>query len=196
MARFEANPIGMFHTANTDALRAAGLAGGHVWVSFLDDALELRGDTGGVLRIGATDVERARIGFEPGRGGGYAASLWRADATEPIVLRPSAGTRAAYARAMLALAERCEATGRIDRIECGSSRIEALWPALLVIPLVLITLLIGAFIFIDLPWWVRTLLPLAAMVLFGVLLSTGLTRHWPRSVSDAHALRLMLPPLD
>ena len=185
----------MFHTANSDALRAVGLTGGHVWVSFVDDALELRGDTGGVLRIGPGDFDRARIGYVDARGRYYHAKLWRAGASEPLVLVPSPGSLPAYTRSMLALAGRCDAERRIGRIERGSTRFEALFPAALLAPVVVAALAVGALYLTDQPWWTRTLVPLIPMILFGYLLRRGLARHWPTALRDAGELRPMLPPL-
>lgn len=185
----------MFHTATSDALRAAGLQGGHVWVSFVDDALELRGDTGGALRLAAGDVDRARIGYIDARGRRYHAQLWRAGASAPLELEPSPGTWPAYTRAMLAFAELCAKERRLDRIERGSTRFEALFPAALLAPVAIAALVIGAFVITEEPWWGRTLVPLIPTILFGFFLQRGLTRHWPTPLGDPDELRPVLPPL-
>jgi hypothetical protein len=191
---FESNPIGMFQTGNTVALRAAGLAGALVWGTFVDDALELRGDTGGALRIAPADLERARFGFAEGKGRRYRAEIWRVSTAEPVTLEPSPGTWPAYTRAMLAFAKGCLAAQRIDRIERGSTKLDALLPALLTAPLAVGTLL-GAFVLTDDPWWGRTLVPALPTALLAVLLWTGLTRHWPRAIAEPDDLRIQLPPL-
>jgi hypothetical protein len=184
----------MFQTPNTDVLRAEGLAGGHVWGSFVDEALELRGDTGGALRIEPADLERARLGFAEGKGRRYRAEIWRTTAREPLTLEPSQGTWPAYTRAMLAFAKACAVVHRIDRIERGSTKLDALLPALLTAPLAVGTL-VSAFVLTDDPWWGRTLVPALPTALCAVLLWSGLTRHWPRPIADPDELRVQLPPL-
>jgi hypothetical protein len=92
----------MFHVGNSDVMRAAGLTGGHVFVTFFDEALELRGDTGGVIRIPPAELERARIGYVDAKDRRYRARLWRAGDSAPLLLEPSPGTWPAYARAMMA----------------------------------------------------------------------------------------------
>jgi len=185
----------MFHTGNSDVMRASGLSGGHVFVSFLDDALELRGDTGGVLRIAPNDVERARIGFIEARGRRYSTRLWRAGDAEPLVLEPSPGTQPAYARAMLGLVQSIEAQDRLDRIERGSTKYEALYPAMLIAPLVVGALVVSAYVLTREPWWVRLLLTLVPMAGLGYLLRNGVSRHWPRRLSHVEDLGAALPPL-
>jgi hypothetical protein len=185
----------MFHTVNSDALRAAGLQGGHVWVSFVDDALELRGDTGGVVRLTAADIDRARIGYIDARGRRYHARLWRAGASAPLELEPSPGTWPAYTRAMLAFAEHCAREHGLDRIERGSTRFEALFPAALLAPVAIAALVIGAFVITEEPWWARTIVPLIPTILFGFLLQRGLARHWPTPLDHPAELRPALPPL-
>jgi hypothetical protein len=192
---FESNPIGMFHTRTSDALRGAGLQGGHVWASFVDDALELRGDTGGVLRIGPSSLERSLIGFVDAKGRRYQALIWRTGGTEPLGLEPSPGTWPAYTRSMMALAERCAAERRLERIERGSSRFEALFPAALMAPVAIAALVVGAFVITAEPWWGRMTLMVLPMVLFGFLLRRGLSRHWPTTLKDPEELRPVLPPL-
>lgn len=185
----------MFHTPNSDALRAAGLQGGHVWASFVDDALELRGDTGGVLRISPAGLERSRMGFIDTKGRHYHALLWRTGASEPLRLEPSPGTWPAYTRSMLALAERCASEHRLERIERGSNRFEALFPAALAAPVAVGALVVGTFVITSEPWWVRTLLTVLPMLLFGFVLRRGLARHWPTTVRDPEELRPALPSL-
>src|SRR3954468_24716444 len=185
----------MFHTANTDAMRAAGLAGGHVWVSFVEDALELRGDTGGAVRIAASDLDHARIGYIDAKVRRHQTHLWHAGAPEPFVLEPSRATWPAYTRSMLALARSCENAHRLDRIERGSTRFEALFPALLTVPVVIGVLYVEVFVLTEEPWWVRTLLPLIPLVLFGFLLRRGLAAHWPTRLAPSDDLLPILPRL-
>jgi hypothetical protein len=183
----------MFQTANSDALRAAGLHGGQVWVSFVDEALELRGDTGGVVRIGPSNLERARIGFLDSKRRRYHARLWATGATEALSLHPSPGTWPAYTRAMLAFAERCDSERRLERIERGSTRFEALFPAVLAAPVAIIALVVGMFVMTEEPWWQRMLTTVIPMLLFGFLLRRGLARHWPTVLQDPEELRQVLP---
>jgi hypothetical protein len=96
---------------------------------------------------------------------------------------------------MLALAERCAAERRLDHIERGSSRFEALFPAALLAPVAIAALVVGAFVITEEPWWGRTLVPLIPTALFGFLLRRGLARHWPAPVHDPDELRPVLPPL-
>lgn len=180
---------------NTEALRTAGLTGGHVWTTFIDDALELRGDTGGSLRIGPAELDRARIGFEEGKGGRYRVQIWRVGSPEPLTLEPSASTWPAYTRAMLAFAERCARAQRIDRFQSGSTKFDALFPAVLAAPLATGALVVAMFVLADDPWWGRILMALLPVSLFGFLLWTGLTRHWPRPVTAPEQLRIVLPPI-
>ena len=191
---FEANPFGMFHTGNSDVMRASGLTGAHVFVSFLGDALELRGDTGGTIRIAPADVERARIGFVEAKERRYSARLWRAGDSEPLVLEPSPGTWPAYSRTMTALVRGIEAENNLRRIERGSSMYEALFPAVLVAPLVVGALVVSAFVLTGEPWWERMLLMLVPTVIFGYLLRNGYSRHWPRRLVHVEDIGLVLPP--
>lgn len=191
---FESNSIGMFQTPITDVLRAEGLAGGHVWGSFVDEALELRGDAGGALRIEPVELERVRFGFAEGKGRRYRAEIWRTSASAPVTLEPSQGTWPAYTRAMLAFSKECAVAGRIDRIHRGSTKLDAMLPALLTAPLAIGTLA-TAFLFTDDPWWGPTLVATLPTALCAVLLWSGLTRHWPRPIAHPDELRTQLPPL-
>jgi hypothetical protein len=185
----------MFHTVSSDALRAAGLTGGHVWVSFVDGALELRGDTGGVMRVGPSDLDHARIGYLAAKFKRYQALIWANGATEPLVLEPSAATAPAYTRAMLAFAHGCEDEGCIDRIERGSTKFEAVFPALLTVPIAVGVLGVEVFLLPDESWWIRALLPLVPLVLFGFLLRRGIAKHWPTRLQHSGDLSIVLPPL-
>jgi hypothetical protein len=177
----------------TRALARLRLAGARVHATLTDDdALELRGEDSGAMRIGAAEVARLRLGYSEGRWRSYQAKVWPRHGGEALVLVAPSSEWTAYAQGMRAFAAAVITRGGI--VEGGSSRFDALLAPVLFGLLAAGAVAVSLFALVDEPWWGRLLVPALPLALFALFLRTGLRRHWPRATTDVADLAGLLPP--
>jgi hypothetical protein len=184
----------VFQCYMTRDLRKQGLSGSEVWVRLSDEVVDLSGTEGGQLRIRLDDVTRIRVGYLDAKGRTYETRIWRSGVDKPLRLTSTSGTWSAYGDAIRALAAGLMARQRLDRIERGYSKFDAVFG-----PSMMGVLLVGAigvsvFALGNEPWWGRLLVPLLPLLLFGILLWLGVARYWPRPIGDLNDLDVQLPP--
>lgn len=191
----EPSPVTEFHASNSPALRAAGLAGRHVRGGLRDGAIELRGEAAGVLRLAPGDVDRLRVGYSDGARRAYELRVWRRGAREPLTIVPFPATWGAYRVIVARFVDALVAAGATERIEAGSSRVEALLAPVSLGLVALAAWAIALFVLDDEPWWGRLLVPAVPTGLALLLSWIGTTRHWPRPVRAPAELERQLPPV-
>lgn len=183
-----------FQSYNSGPMRALGLKGRLVWVLLHEGALQLQGEESGVVRVTPTDIERMRIGYSDGRWRAYETLIWRGGDAKPLRLMPSTPMWTAYAETIRAFAGMMAAEGRLERIEGGSSKFDALFAPVLLGLLAVGTVLLAIFVLEGEPWWGRLLSPVVFTSLFGLFLWIALRRQWPRPLTDLAELEGQLPP--
>lgn len=183
-----------FLVANTRALRRLGLQGQHVTVALEEGALALSGDASGELRIPLADIERVRIGYTEAKRRFYEARVWIADTGKDVRLEPYPNHWHAYSPAMRALTAQLAAQGRLARVEGGYSKFDALFVPIMMGMLTLAMIGVSIFALKNEPWWGRLIPPAIPGCLFALFLKTGLTRAWPRPLTDVAELEGQLPP--
>lgn len=84
--------------------------------------------------------------------------------------------------------------GRMDRIETGASKFDALFgPILMAIP-TLGAIVISLFVLTEEPWWGRMIVPLIPILILAALMWIGFKRYWPKPVRNIGDLKKQLPP--
>ena len=190
-----APPLAPFMAANTRALRGLGLKGQHVTATLQEGALLLGGDEGGELRIPLADIERIRIGYtEEAKRRVYEARIWIADTGKDLRLATYNNSWHAYSPMMRALTAQLAAQGRLARVEGGYSKFDALFVPAMMAMLTLAMIGVSIFALKNEPWWGRLIPPVIPLALFALFLKTGLTRSWPRPLTDPAELEGQLPP--
>ncbi|MEP6835295.1 MAG: hypothetical protein ABJB74_18060, partial [Gemmatimonas sp.] len=84
-------------------------------------------------------------------------------------------------------------SGRLARVETGSSKFDALLgPILTAIP-TLGAYIIAGLVLTNEPWYGRMIVPAIPTVVLGALVWIGKKRYWPRPLRDIAALKVYLP---
>jgi hypothetical protein len=99
-----------------------------------------------------------------------------------------------YATAVRGLVAAIAAGGRLERVEGGGSKVEALLAPVLFAPLAAGAIALALFALPNAPWWGRLAVPAVPVALFTVFRWLGLTRHWPRPLGGLADLAAQLPP--
>ena len=174
-------------------LRNAGLEGKLAWAILHDGALQLQDDHNRVVRFALDDIARVRLGYVDGKYRSYHARIWRDALGKPATLTPTKETWPAYRDTMHELVRQLVERGRLDRVETGSTKFDAmLAPALMAIP-TLGAWTLALFVLTNEPWWGRVIVPLVPTLIFVLLVWLGQRRHWPRPLGDVSELRVQLP---
>lgn len=186
---------GGFRAEGTRALRAAGLEGSYVRCVFRDGQLVLTGEEGGWLRLPLAQVATLRLGCgQTPFGPQYEARVRRAGTRAPLVLRPlSRDDHAAYAQVLRAAAWALARAHGAARVEAGLTRGEALFGPLAMIPPALALAWVALFVAADIPFLLRLLIPLPALLLCVLLVRRANRQQYPRPVRSAEDLDAQLP---
>lgn len=183
-----------FQISLSKRLRTLGLEGKLAWVTLREGGLDLTDDAGHTVPIALEDIARIRIGFvETKNRRIHHCRIWRDTSASPIELIPTIQTRSQYRQEMIALVGQMAERSRLDRVETGSSKIDALiGPILISIPTIA-ALLVSIFVLTEEPWWGRAVVPIIPLILFFILAWMGKHRHWPRTVSSPNDVLVQLP---
>lgn len=159
-----------------------------------EDALQLQDSAKHVVRIAPTGISRLRIGFFDAKHRSYHTRVWRDLAQKPLELVPVKQSWAAYRETMNEFAQLFAQANRLDHVETGTSKFDALFgPTLMLIP-TLGALALALFVLTEEPWWGRMIVPIAPTVILALLVSLGMERYWPKPVRELSDLRKQLPP--
>jgi hypothetical protein len=183
-----------FHATCTAQLKGLGFEGGHVWVGFLQGRFEVIGEKAGRLSLMPAEIVRARFGYDDSkRGRHFQIRLWRQGDEKSIDIYPTREHWGGYARTVRLLAARVAATGGLERVERGTSKVNAwLGPLLMAIP-TSAGIWIAVFVIVDEPWWGRLLVPVGPLIILTLLIWHGFARAFPRPVKDLEELKKQLP---
>jgi hypothetical protein len=165
-----------------------------VLVAVVDGSLVLTGSEGGSLTIAALDLERVRIGVIAARRVVYSATIWFANGAETIELVPYPNQLAAYRDVMRAFVASLVAQHKGDRIELGTSKLDALLAPVLFGLLAAATLAVAVILRGE-PWWGRMLIPALPVTLFVLFTRSTLIRQWPRPMGSVADVEGQLPVL-
>lgn len=175
-------------------LRANGLEGKLAWATLRDGGIDLTDDLGHTVRIALSDIVRIRIGFVETKRRTYHCRIWQDPIEDAIELIPTIQSWPQYRQEMIALVAQMAERSRLDRVETGSSKIDALiGPILISIPTIA-ALLVSIFVLTEEPWWGRAVVPIIPLILFFILAWMGKHRHWPRMIGSPNDVLVQLPP--
>lgn len=189
-----ASPAGTFAAASHASLRAAGLLGEPVSVSFAHRALHLNGTTSGVLRIEAGRCERVRFGYFQGKYHRlFVARIWLLGEAKPLVIEPTMRECPAYGAAMRQFAGAVAATRGMESVERGLSGLSAALVLALSLLAMLVIAGVGLFT-LGSDLWLGGLAMLGVSCLLGgIFIWMFFTRQRPRSVRSLDELDVQLP---
>lgn len=174
-------------------LRKLGLEGKLAWAMIHEGALQVQDDTQQVVRITPAEILRVRIGYFDGKQRSYHTHIWRDGVEQPLELVPARETWAGYRDTTYEFAQLLATANRLDRVETGSSKFDALFgPTLMLIP-TLGALALALFVLTEEPWWGRIIVPIAPTVVLALLIWLGVKRYWPRPLRDLSDLKKHLP---
>jgi hypothetical protein len=187
-------PVHTFRVHMNGRLRRAGLAGDYGVVIVSRDGLTIKGATSGSIQVPWTRIARGRIGYTETKSGLiYEARFWT-DEERTLRLFPlDRGEHAAYAVAMRSLTRELAAIGRLDRIETGVSKFEAMLGPVLIGIVVAAALLVAGYAMHPPLWWHFIVIPGVPATAFAVLTWMAVTVHWPRPLDHVAALDRQLP---
>jgi hypothetical protein len=187
-------PAHNFRVHMNGRLRRAGLAGDFAVASVSRDGLTIKGATSGSTQVPWTRIARGRIGYtETKYGVIYEARMWTDDEPALTLFPLDLDEHAAYAGAMRSLARELAAIGRLERIETGVSKFEALVGPMLVGIVVAAALLVAGYAMHPPLWWHFIVIPGVPATAFAVLTWMAVTVHWPRPLDHLAALDRQLP---
>lgn len=175
-------------------LRNTGLEGKLAWAMLHEGSLQLQDDQNHVVQISLDEITRMRIGYVDGKWRTYHTRIRCSPSDKPLELVPVKSTWPGYGETINELARQLIEHDRLDRIETGSSKFDALLgPLLMAIPAIG-ALVVALFVLSDAPWWGRLMVPLAPAILLALLIWLGMARYWPKPLRDLRSLRVQLPP--
>lgn len=173
--------------------RKLGLKGDVAWAMMHDGALQLQDDAKHVVRIAPAEISRMRLGFFDAKHRSYHTRIWRDDGETPLELVPLKQSWAGYRDTMHAFAQLLAQANRLDHVETGTSKFDALFgPALMLIP-TFGAFAVSFFVLTEEPWWGRMIVPIAPTAVLAILIWLGSKRYWPTPVRDLGALQKQLP---
>lgn len=184
-----------FQFANNNRVRKLGLEGGQCWAMIHDGALQLQDDAKHVVRIAPSEISRVRIGYFDAKRRLYHARIWRDSMEQPLELIPTTETWAGYRETIYEFAKLMTETNRLDRIETGTSKFDALFGPILTLVPTLGAIVLALFVLANEPWWGRMIVPIVPTLVFAILLWIGLRRHWPKPIQTVNDLEKQLPPI-
>lgn len=183
-----------FQCFNDRTMRALGLTGRMVWVLLHEGALQLQGVESGVVRIRPSDIERMRVGYVDGKWRNYETRVWRFGETKSLQLVPARNMWPAYKETIGAFAAQMAAEGRLQRIEGGCSKFDALFGPVLFCLIAIGTVFVSILLLEGEPWWGRLVSPVFFTSLAALFLWIAMNRQWPRPLTDLAELEGQLPP--
>ena len=186
-------PAAEFFVWGTRRLRRLGLAGERIRVRLEAGRLLLSGETSQSVEIPVAEIERIRVGRDDAKYGPFFETrLWRRSGP-PIVLHARKGEFEGYGEGVRALAAAVAGLQGLGQVERGLSLLGALFPPLLMLPVMLGAIAVSVLILGDQPWWGRLLVPLAPTLIFVLLIWRCLAIQLPRPVRDLSDLDRQLP---
>lgn len=175
-------------------LRATGLEGKLAWGTVHDGALQLQDEKQHVVRIPADSLARIRFGYIDGKHRTYRTLLWRDAMDTPLEIVPLKHSWREYREVMNVFVQLMAQHQRLDRIETGSSQVDAIaGPSLMAIP-ALGGMAVSLFVLTNEPWWGRMIVPLIPTIILAILVWLAIKRYWPRPLQNLQDLRKQLPP--
>lgn len=184
-----------FDATSHASLRAAGLQGEQVAVSFANRTLELAGASGGAMRVEAARTARIRLGYYNGKyHQHFVAQIWLQGADKPLVIEPLKPECPVYGEAMRGFAAAVAGSRGTGAVERGIGGLASL--LLLALPL-LITVGFNVTAYILSPdenLWLWYGLIVFSWLLSLIALLVYFKRQRPRPVTELGELDAQLPP--
>lgn len=187
-------PVHTFRVHMNGRLQRAGLAGDFAVVSISHDGLTIKGATSGSIQVPWTRIARGRIGYtETNYGLIYEARFWTDEQPALRLIPLDSDEHATYAAGMRSLAKELAAIGRLERIETGVSKFEALVAPMLTGIVVAAAVLVAGYAMHPPLWWHFIVIPGIPAIAFAVLTWMAVKVHWPRPLDNFAELDRQLP---